>query len=622
MDFGGYTALRGFFGSADKKAQRAEDLQYAQLLLQQQQLDQQKENQYRQQQQQLIDQADQLATQVIRGKGVRQKDKEAVQNYASSLMTPINDMITKYGSYDRAMANGLDRLVANYKFELSNNELIQRIATNKDNFKNLLLAKNDPSSRDRIFQSDLDNLKEYELGNSDYITYKGMMGELNDDFINDYDKSRTIQLDDYYVNNQSSVDADYARDTGLNPDAVPLQYKLDWLNNRMQFDKRPAVYGSQEISTSLGKEMTNGLSQGPVLTDPTASYKELFESSSSGADIFFNNTFGYDATQNAPTKNGYTLNASGRIMTDNPTFEATILAEIHKNQENGRLDRRKNGQFIVRDKKSKGMFNYKGDQIKDDDIGFFSVESETFGDKLVYQGMFVGQKIVGINKDTGEKETMLLTKTDSKDKMAKINRAYSNLQITPAYIAAYEEGDLLFDDIYYEEVELTETMLMELNKDTDASTRLTQIKNQLADTQKQNNLRTQQNKGKQQAAIAIENLYAGGTQGGADQLYNAFAKDLNVGLVSIGIKEKMLPLVLAELMETVDPKDPNAASTLKQAISNIGSISSNPAAGEYYNILKTGNANTYFKWLTENKPKQAKQIKQRAKAWSNYIKNN
>ena len=56
MDFGGYTALRGFFGSADKKAQRAEDLQYAQLLLQQQQLDQQKENQYRQQQQKLIDQ--------------------------------------------------------------------------------------------------------------------------------------------------------------------------------------------------------------------------------------------------------------------------------------------------------------------------------------------------------------------------------------------------------------------------------------------------------------------------------------------------------------------------------------------------------------------------------------
>ena len=75
MDFGGYTALRGFFGSADKKAQRQEDLQYAQLLLQQQQLDQQKETQYRQSQQKLINQADTLADQVIRGKGVRKKDK-------------------------------------------------------------------------------------------------------------------------------------------------------------------------------------------------------------------------------------------------------------------------------------------------------------------------------------------------------------------------------------------------------------------------------------------------------------------------------------------------------------------------------------------------------------------
>ena len=621
MDFGGYTALRGFFGSADKKAQRQEDLQYAQLLLQQQQLDQQRESQFRQQQQQLIDQADVLANEVIRGKGVRKKDKEAVQNYAKSLMTPINDMITKYGSYERAMANGLDRLVANYRYELTNNELISRIANNKDNFKQLLLAKNDPNSRDRIFQSDLDNLKEYEAGNTDVITYKGMMGELNDDFINQYEKNRAINLDDYYFNNRSSVNADYATDTGLNPEAVPTQYILDWLNNRMRFDERPTVYGTQEISTSLGKELTNGLAQGPVLTDPTASYKELFEGSSSGADIFFNNTFGYDATQNPPTKNGFTLNASGRIMTDNPTFEATILAEIHKNQENGRLDRKRNGQFIVRDKKSKGMFNYKGDQIKDDDIGFFSMESETFGDKLVYQGMFVGQKIVGVNKDTGEKETMLLTKSKSKDKMEKIYREYSNLVITPAYIAAYEEGDLLFDDIYYEEVEMTETMLMELNKDTDASTRLTQIKNQLADTQKQNNLRKQQNKAKIESAQAIETLYAGGTSGGADILYNAYARDLNVGLVSIGIKEKMLPLVLAELMESINPKDDNASVILRNTIAGIGSISKNPNAKEYYEILKSGNANTYFKWLSENKPNQAAQIKQRAKAWSKYIKN-
>jgi len=621
MDFGGYTALRGFFGSADKKAQRQEDLQYAQLLLQQQQLDQQKETQYRQAQQQLINQADTLADQVIRGKGVRKKDKEAVQNYAKSLMTPINDMITKYGSYERAMANGLDRLVANYRYELTNNELIQRISTNKENFKSLILAKNDPDSRDRIYQSDLDNLREYELGNTDFITYKGMMGKLNDDFINNYDKNRVISIDDYYFNNRSSVDADYSRDTGFNADAVPLQYKLDWLNNRMKFDKIPTQYGTQEIKTSFGKELTNGLSQGPVLTDPTASYKELFESPKSGADIFFNNTFGYDNTSTPPTKNGYTLNASGRIFVDNPTFEGLILSELHKNQENGRLDRRKNGQFIVRDKKSKGMFNYKGDQIKDDDIGFFSAESEVFGDKLVYQGMYVGQKIVGVNKDTGEKETMLLTLTDSKDKMEKINREYSNLVITPTYVAAYEEGDILFDDVYYEEVEMTETMLLALNKDKDASESLTNLKNQLADTQKQNNLRKKQNQARIQSTKALENLYAGGVQGGADMLYNAYAKDLNVGLVSIGIKEKMLPLVLAELMESVNPSDDNASSVLKQSISRIGSIAQNPDAKEYYDILKSGNVNTYFKWLTENKPQKAAQIKQRAKTWSTYFKN-
>jgi hypothetical protein len=83
----------------------------------------------------------------------------------------------------------------------------------------------------------------------------------------------------------------------------------------------------------------------------------------------------------------------------------------------------------------------------------------------------------------------------------------------------------------------------------------------------------------------------------------------------------MLPLVLAELMESINPKDDNASVILRNTIAGIGSISKNPNAKEYYEILKSGNANTYFKWLSENKPNQAAQIKQRAKAWSKYIKN-
>ena len=58
MDFGGYTSLRGFFGSAEKKAQRVQDLQYAQNLMTAQQNDAIREMQYRTSQQNLINEAD------------------------------------------------------------------------------------------------------------------------------------------------------------------------------------------------------------------------------------------------------------------------------------------------------------------------------------------------------------------------------------------------------------------------------------------------------------------------------------------------------------------------------------------------------------------------------------
>ena len=80
MDFGGYTSLRGFFGSADKKQTKQQELAIAERILAKQEQDMRNETNYRLNQQQVIDTANKLAQKVIRGKGVRPQDKEAVQN--------------------------------------------------------------------------------------------------------------------------------------------------------------------------------------------------------------------------------------------------------------------------------------------------------------------------------------------------------------------------------------------------------------------------------------------------------------------------------------------------------------------------------------------------------------
>ena len=622
MDFGGYTALRGFFGASDKKARRQEDLAYSQLLLQQQKLDTQNEREYRLQSQKIIDTADQLATEVIKGKGVRKQDKDAVQNYAESMMAPINNYIKKYGSYERAMQHGLDRLLADYKYKLGNNENMHRINTNKDNFKNILLAKNDPESRDRIFDSDIEQLDRFQKGESDYITYKGLMGKLDDSFSKEFESNREVQLDDYYHYNQSSVDADFSRDTGIDPQQATREQKIAWLGRRMSWDSKPPTFGEKEIKTSLGMEMAKGLTQGPTVTSPTDDYKTIFESSSSGADIHFNNLFGYDEYSKPPKKNGWRLNSSGRIMTNDPNRLLFILNQVTGTDKGGILTQ-KDGKYIVKGKNSKGLFNYKGSAITDDDIGWFRTESKEFDDDLRFKGMYVAQKAVGINIDTGEKTTMLLTKHNKEKKMEKLMREYKDIQYTPAYVIAWEEDDPIFDDIYYEEVEMTQQMMMDLNEDYKMNDQLNDIRSQMASTKQQEALRVRQEQGSKKVKQQLDTLYAGGVSGGADKIFNSFARPLRVSLAAAGVSESMLVPVMAELMQSIDPQSENASAVLMNTVNQLARAIQRPEAKEYYDVIKSGDMNLYFKYLAQVRgEKQAAIIKERTRLWSKYVNYN
>ena len=626
MDFGAYTSLKGFFGTSEKKAQKQQELAIAERLLQQQEQDMRNETNYRLQQQNIIDESNQLAQQVIKGKGVRKKDKDAVQNYAQEIMTPINDMIKKYGSYERAVAAGLDRLVADYSYKIQNNPIVTRLNANQENLSKLFQAKaSGEGTHSQLFPSDLAALQKYQAGEGDYITYKGLMDPMQkSDFLDNLPVNQRVDINDFYQYNKVQVRTNYYRDTGIDPDTVPETYILDWYRSATNFDERVATFGKQQIETTPGTEIVKLLQGSPVISDPAnQDYKSIFEGGTNGSDIAMDSIFGYDDDTPPPTKNGIQLNASGRIFSNAPNIEFLILG--HQNGgENGRLERRRDGGIEINDKQSKGLFNFRGDEIKDNDIGFFDVESDSYD--LKYQGMFIAQKVFGTNKDTGEKETFLLTK-GNKSKMEEIKRNYSGLQFTSTIVAAYEESDIIFDDVYYEEIKMTESLLATLASDKNVNDAFSTVKNQLAGNNQLREFEAEKQKSNIKVKEQLATLYAGGMEGGADQLYSAFGQNLNVGLVSIGIDSKMLPLVFATLLENVnlDPNDPEArpADELRKDIESFGLIASSdsPEIKEYYEMLKSGDANAFFRFLQQSDPDNAEKIKKRAKLWSKYLKN-
>ena len=257
MDFGAYTSLKGFFGTSEKKAQRQNELAIAERLLQQQEQDMRNETNYRLQQQNIIDKSNELAQKVIKGKGVRKKDKDAIQNYAQEIMTPINDMIKKYGSYERAVAAGLDRLVADYSYKIQNNPIVTRLNANQENLSKLFQAKaSGEGTQAQLFPSDIAALQKYQEGEVDYITYKGLMDPMQkSDFLDNLPVNQRVDINDFYQYNKVQVRTNYYRDTGIDPDTVPETYILDWYRSATNFDERVATFGKQQIETTPGTEI-------------------------------------------------------------------------------------------------------------------------------------------------------------------------------------------------------------------------------------------------------------------------------------------------------------------------------------------------------------------------------
>ena len=619
MDFGGYTSLRGFFGTADKKQTKQQELAIAERILAKQEQDMRNETNYRLNQQQVIDTADSLAQRVIRGKGVRPQDKEAIQNYAQELMTPINDMIKKYGSYERAVANGLDRLVADYQYKLNNNEIVTRLSQNQKNLSSMFQAKADGKTHAYLFPSDIANLQAYERGEVDRITYRGTMSEMSkSEFLDGLPVNQRVDIRDFYNNNKHAVWDNFRRDTGLNPENTPEAYILNWYRSATNFDEGMPMFGTMEIETTPGTMLVNLLQGAPVISDPASqNYVDLYEGGTSGSDIAMDSAFGYDDNRPPPVKNGLQLNATNRVLTNAPSIELIILGHQNGGQ-NGKLERKKNGSIEINDKQAVGLFNFRGDEIKDNDVGFFDVESDSYD--LEYQGLFIAQKVFGTNKDTGERETFLLTK-GNKSKMEEIKRNYSGLQFTSTLVAAYEESDIIFDDVYYEEIKMSESLLATLASDKNVNDAFSTVKNQLAG----NNQLREKEAVKQKSILKTEKklatLYAGGMEGGANQVYDVFGKNLNTSMVSIGINQKMLPLVLSEILDNLNPESETQFDDLTQDIEAFGLIASseNPEIKEYYEMLKSGDTNAFFRWLQESNPDRADIIKQRAKLWSKYL---
>ena len=205
MDAYGYNALAGFFGSSSRKERRNEELRYMQAISQMQDQQQAQEDAQRQAFQQSIDQSYSIANNLLTGQHARQQDKEKIRQMSDDYLTPINDMLRQYGSYEKAKQFGIDRLISEYQYKLNNNDFVYQVSQNKENLAKILQAQNQNKGH-LISLRDKENYAKFINGETDAITYRGQLdGEIDTEFLDQMTVEEKVGLEHYLLANQATL---------------------------------------------------------------------------------------------------------------------------------------------------------------------------------------------------------------------------------------------------------------------------------------------------------------------------------------------------------------------------------------------------------------------------------
>ena len=634
MDAYGYNALAGFFGSSSRKERRNEELRYMQAISQMQNQQQAQEDAQRQAFQQSIDQSYSIANNLLTGQHARQQDKEKIRQMSDDYLTPINDMLRQYGSYEKAKQFGIDRLISEYQYKLNNNDFVYQVSQNKQNLAKLIQAQ-DQGKGHLISIKDKTNLQLFQDGKTDKITWRGSLdSELDQSFLNDMTVEENVGLESYLRANQSALLADYAYHVSDDPNAEEkIRYAnanpeslitSGYLQERMGVQGvEKADFGTKEIKTTLGTELVKGLETAPKATGAQLreySYADIFKAS--GAGQYYDMLVGYDENSRPIVKNSIVAQTSGEIFT-NPDMQEKVLRQVFGNRV--QFD---DGDFIIENfGDGAGLFNFQGSMITEDELGPLSMEKNL--DDMLIKGVFVGQKAVGKDK-FGRTIEVLMTEGESDldptNRASTINEklaALDDVQFQPAYIIQMEEDDMFQDDVYYKELDMNYVNIAGLDKDEKINETLSSTRTNIANFAKDKKRKEKQITLKNKAQNQLSTIYSNGDFTGIDVIAETYATPVSMSMLNSGIDYKMLPIVMTELLEGAGnqarlDKTADTHSVMMSAIQNLGILEQKDP--ELFEVLQSGNLDLYYRYKEKTTTKEnVKTLKSRSRLWTKYF---
>lgn len=597
-DYGYWSALTGPMQTAGdlQKNREADTLRAIQMMqnIRQQQLAQLDKNQNLQQQLNLASQAA-MSDLYTKNKFARQKDIDDFKNWheASSGWGDIQNLLREYGSVDNARLYGnLDYALEQYKHKLSTNPISLRVNQNKKSLEGYHALALDKDGGAKFLTSGVNaRYQQFINGDIDNFIFNGQRS----DYLADPDGVKyggiedNITIDSVISNNYSAIVKDMVED--INPDNVQefvnnLAYddikafvarELNWSESTagVQYFGDQAHYGTKPIDTEFSTELVRALdavNSAEVFTiqdfldlkEEGLTFRDVFNKADKGKiRLEFERLGGMsDAQTEDFGRLKYMIGVKDRQIVASDAIFAndnikTAITESWAGEYTGDqagISRYSSKNGMVYGVKTEGLYDDFGHKITQKDIGGIGAgmwdEVEKMDLKL--ENYHVALKAVGKNAQ-GERTSFLLSDTTDYEKdLAKIQKEWSDVQLTQTIVAELRDQDWpTYDETYYKEIDLSDANVqMALNERFPAND-LNNVKTQNIEYKKELEHKNYQNKRVDALKSKIVKQLDLPNAASVDQVINAYDQTLSIGLKLANVPNKkvdaVVPLIISDL---------------------------------------------------------------------------
>ena len=586
LDYGFFDALTGPMKAAgDIQANR--DARAMQRMQQEQQIkNQQLQELNRDQayQQQLSAATNKALQDIYTDNGfARQKDIDDFKNWHTELSgwKNIQDVLREHGSIDNARLNGnLDYLMAEYKANLTDNPISNRIKQNKDALEKYHAAALDAKNKQFITSGQSKRYQQFIDNETDNFVFHGLRSDYLDQASQALSMSDQLDIDEVIGSNYQAIIKDMINDQ--NPDdpqafmqSLSQEDIRTWVSRELNYDEASGffndkgIYGQKEIDTEFATEMvrsldavgSTGIAKGSDYfrnRDQGITFKELFDGT---AAIDWDRLGGYDKNDEmknykgmrAPFAKGRQMVGSGRIFANNQMLETAITQSWAGDYGDEAKSSRYNSKSRqVNDVAMQGLYDSRGHKITDSDIASTWLtgagswqESET--DDLRLTGYHIA--LEGKNKDG---DAFLLTDVSNEADMNKLREQYKDTVFDYVVVAELIDDDMVsHDDAYYKKVDMGDpTIQAALNEKIDSED-INRVKTQMATYEQAAAQKEYNNKRRMASNAILQKQMNLPSVPAVDEFIGAYDQSLSIGLGMANVPSKKIqqaiPLLMADL---------------------------------------------------------------------------